>query len=512
MAAKRVVALVVAIAFTGCVPALKEGQKPRNVNTQTPDSWGASADQVNSSSAAWNEFFSDPNLVQLIDLALQNNQELNIAIQEIYIANNEVLSRSGDYMPFVSGGAAAGIEKVGKYTSQGANDDNTDIVPGKRVPANLANYFVGFRASWEVDIWKKLRNATKAAAYRYLASIEGRNFMITALIAEIAHLYYELMALDNQLAVLRQNIGLQQNALEIVRLEKQAARVTELAVTRFEAEVLKNQSRQFEIQQQIVEAENRINFLVGRFPQPVARNSDGFNNIQPTVVNVGLPTQLLENRPDVRQAELNLKAAELDVNVARAAFYPSLSIEAGIGYDAYTPGRLFTTPASLVYNVAGNLFAPLLNRRAIKAAYFSANSTQQQATVRYEKALLEAYTEAANQMAMINNLGSAYTLKSQQVEKLVTSIEISNVLFKSARADYLEVLTTRRDSLEAQMELIETQKRRLNAVVNVYQAIGGGWRAANDETAVTRGNTTADDNLMGAEPLSGSPAKADTNK
>src|SRR5262249_55228706 len=150
-----------------------------------------------------------------------------------------------------------------KYTSQGSNDDNTDIVPGRRVPDNLPNYFVGFRASWEVDIWKKLRNATKAAAYRYLSSIEGRNFMVTALIAEIARLYYELMALDNQLAVLRQNIGLQQSALEIVRLEKQAARVTELAVTRFEAEVLKNQSRQFEIQQQIVEAENRINFLVG---------------------------------------------------------------------------------------------------------------------------------------------------------------------------------------------------------------------------------------------------------
>ncbi len=292
---------------------------------------------------------------------------------------------------------------------------------------------------------------------------------------------------------------MQVSALEIVRLEKQAARVTELAVTRFEAEVLKNQSRQFEIQQQIIEAENHLNFLVGRFPQPIARASDGFQNLQPAVVNVGLPTQMLENRPDVRQAALNLKASELDVNVARAAFYPSLSIEAGIGYDAYTPGRLFTTPASLVYNVAGNLFAPLINRRAIKAAYFSANSAQLQATIRYEKTLLEAYTEAANQMAMIDNVGKSYDLKSQQVEKLVTSIEISNVLFKSARADYLEVLTTRRDSLEAQMELIETKKKQLNAVVNLYQAIGGGWRAPQGASAVTTGNPDNDTNLAGAD-------------
>ncbi len=190
MAAKmRLAGILCAIAAASCVPALKENQKPRDANLKTPDSYGTSHDQNNTATAAWNQFFSDPNLSQLIDLSLQNNQELNIAVQEIFIANNEVLSRSGEYLPFIEGGAAAGLEKVGKYTSQGANDDNTNIVPGQKVPANLANYFVGFRASWEVDIWKKLRNATKAAAYRYLSSIEGRNFMVTSLIAEIAHLY-----------------------------------------------------------------------------------------------------------------------------------------------------------------------------------------------------------------------------------------------------------------------------------------------------------------------------------
>ncbi|MEZ0311383.1 MAG: TolC family protein [Myxococcota bacterium] len=468
---------VVLLLVCACVPALEQ-QEPRQPNKAVPDSFGQTSDGGNSASAPWREFFDDPALIELVDLALKNNQELNIALQEITIANNEVLARSGEYMPRLGLEADAGVEKVGRYTSQGAGDDSTDIVPGRRVPAVLPNYFFGFRASWEIDIWKRLRNATKAAAFRYLASIEGRNFAVTSLVAEIGTLYYELMALDNQLDVLKENIALQTSALEVVRLEKQAARVTELAVKRFEAEVLKNQSRQFELQQQITEAENRMNFLVGRFPQPVRRSSAAFTELAPRVVSVGVPTELLENRPDVRQAELELRAAQLDVKVARALFYPSLSIDAAIGYNAFSVGRLVNTPASLAYGVSANILAPLLNRRAIKAAYYSANAKQMQAVLKYEKTVLAAYAETANQLAMIGNLGNSVQLRTQQVEKLVESIDISNVLFTSARADYLEVLTTRRDALESEMELIETKKRQLSAVVNVYQALGGGWRTA----------------------------------
>lgn len=471
--------LVVCLALVGCVPAVKEVREPNRV---MPESFGGASQSESSALATWNAMFDDPNLVVLIDQALTNNQELNIATQEIAIANNEVLARSGEYLPSLDIGASAGVERVGRYTSQGANDANTDIVPGRRVPENLPNYFVGFRASWEVDIWKRLRNATKSAAYRYLSSIEGRNFMVTDLIAEIASLYYDLMALDNQLRVLEQNIAIQKDALEIVRLEKQAARVTELAVTRFEAEVFKNQSRQFEIKQQIVEAENRMNFLVGRFPQPIARSSDRFVGLSPAVVNAGVPTQLLENRPDVRQAELELEATKLDVKVARALFYPSLSIDANLGLDAYKLSRIATMPESLAFGLTGNVFAPLLNRRAIKATYFSANARQIQAVTKYEQTILNAYAETANQLAMIDNLSKSYALRTEQVERLTRSIDISNDLFKSARADYLEVLTTRRDALESQMELIETKKRQLTAVVNAYQALGGGWRNAKAET------------------------------
>ncbi len=299
--------------------------------------------------------------------------------------------------------------------------------------------------------------------------------MVTRLIAEIANSYYELMALDNQLEILKQNIEIQQNALEIVKLEKISAKVTELAVRRFEAEVLKNQSRQFYIIQQITVTENRINFLVGRFPQTIARNSKNFATQKPDTIHAGIPSQLLENRPDIRQAEAQLAAARLDIQVARAEFYPSLMITAGAGYQAFNPQYLIKTPESLLYSLGGNLVAPLINRNAIKANYYSANSKQIQAVYNYERTILGAHIEVANQLSNISNLEKSYALKASQVEALTSSIDISTRLFKSARADYMEVLLTQRDALESKFDLVETKKQQMNAMVNIYQALGGGW-------------------------------------
>jgi multidrug efflux system outer membrane protein len=446
-------------------------------NKTVPAGYNNAKDSANNTAKTkWKDFFTDPNLVALIDTALKNNQELNIVLQEINMAKNEVRGRKGAYLPFVGAGVGAGVEKVGRYTSRGASDDANYITPGKKVPVNLPNYGFGLNASWEVDIWKKLRNSKNAAVARYLSSVEGKNFMVTTLIAELATSYYELMALDNQLEILKKNIEIQQNALEMVKLEKISARVTELAVRRFEAEVLKNQSRQFYITQQIIEAENRINFLVGRFPQPVSRNSQNFTNLVPDSIRAGVPSQLLENRPDIRQAEKELVATKLDVKSAKAEFYPSLMITGGVGYAAFNPQYLITTPLSLIYTLAGDLVAPLINRNAIKANYYSANSKQIQAVYNYERTILNAHIEVVNQLSNINNLKKSYDFKTMQVQALTKSIEISISLFKSARADYMEVLLTQRDALESKFELIETKKQQMNAVVNIYQALGGGWK------------------------------------
>ena len=462
----------ITVFLAGCsIPELVK-KSPRE---DLPQTFRNSPDSLNTATIQWKHFFNDSNLIALIDTALMNNQDLNITLQDIEIARNTIQSRKGEYLPFVRLGAGAGAEKSGRYTRKGALEATTDVKPGTPFPEVLPDYTFGANVSWEVDIWKKLRNAKKVAVYDFLSTTEGRNFMVTHLVAEIAYSYYELMALDNQLEILKQNIDIQKNALQIVRLQKMAGTVTELAVLRFEAEVQKNQSRQFYIEQKILEAENRINFLVGRFPRPINRDSRDFANRVPDSIHAGIPSQLLVNRPDIRQAEYDLIAARLDIKVAKANFYPSLRITGGLGYQAFNPQYLVLTPKSLIYNLAGELMAPLINRKAIKATYLNANAKQIQAIYNYERAVLNAFVDVTNGMANISNLKSSYDYKAGQVDALTRSISISTTLFKSARADYMEVLLTQRDALESRMELIEIKQQQMNAVVNMYQALGGGW-------------------------------------
>lgn len=461
------------LAVASCkVPALLQSAG----NKAVPVSYGNGQDSANISDLQWRHFFTDPYLVSLIDTALNNNQELQATLQEVEIARNDIRSKKAALLPTVGLRAGAGVEKVGQYTSQGAGDASTEIEPGKEVPDPLMDYSIGAYATWEADIWKKLHNAKKAAVTRYLSTIEGKNFVLTSLIAEVANSYYELLALDNQLAIVQQNITLQQNALELVKVQKEAARVTELAVQKFQAEVLKSQSLEFDILQNIKETENRINFLLGRYPQEIARDKSNFLEALPPAVRTGIPSQLLANRSDIKQAELNLEAAKLDVKVARAEFYPSFGISAALGLQAFKPSYLVKLPASLLYSLAGDLAAPLINRNAIKAEFSNANARQLQAMYNYQRTILNAYFEVSNQLSNISNLDKSYTLKSKQVEALTKSIDISNDLFKSARADYFEVLMTQRDALESKLELIETKKQQLNAVVNIYKDLGGGWK------------------------------------
>lgn len=478
----KIIALVIlSAAIWACTPTLTK----KSVNNNVPTRYGsfqdslkthAKADTTNSAEINWKNYFTDSSLVALIDTALFNNQELNIILYEINIAQYEVRARKGQYLPFVDVGVGAGVEKAGRYTRDGAVDDNVDIQHGKPIPEVLPNFEIGAHLSWEVDIWKKLRNAKKSAVMKYLASVEGRKFMITNIVAEIASSYYELLALDRQLEILKRNIEIQSNALNIVKMEKQSAKVTELAVRRFEAQVLYTRSLQFGIQQQIIEAENHINFLIGSYPKSIKRNPDTFIEIIHDSIYVGVPSQLLENRYDVKRAEYDLESSKLDVKVAKANFYPTFRITGGIGFEAFNPKLVFTSPESLLFSLAGTLVAPVINRNEIKALYLRANAKQIQAAFTYERTILNAYMEVANQMAKISNLGKSFELQSQQVEALSESVNIANRLFSSARADYMEVLLTQRDALESKMQLVETKKEQLKATVYFYRALGGGWK------------------------------------
>ena len=467
------VLVVSAICLSCQIPKISSDIQNATLPTSYKDvTTGASK---NSGTINWKTYFKDPNLTSLIDSALVHNQELNIAWQEIEIAHNEIRARRGEYLPFVGLQGSAGLDKLGRYTRLGASEANIQIKPGKTTPEPLTDFLVGPYSSWEIDIWHKYRNAQKSAVNRYMATIEGKNFMVTNLIAEIASAYYELLALDNELDVLKQNIEIQNNALAIVKLEKQAARVTELAVQRFEAQVLNTKSMQFEIEQQIVETENRIHFLIGSYPKPITRNSAAFSKLIPDTLFAGLPAQLLENRPDVKQAELMIKAAKLDIKSAKANFYPSLNLTAGFGLNAFSLTNIIDLPHSLMYSLASGISGPLVNRNAIKSMYLNANAKQIQALYNYQKTLLNAYIEVSNQVSNIKNLDQTYRNKELEVQALNRSVTISTNLFSSARADYMEVLLTQRDALESRFQLLETKQKQLHVTINMYRALGGGW-------------------------------------
>ncbi len=465
--------LLVCCLFAGC--KISEPVQ-RTAQMKLPRSFAGEKDTISSAGINWMDYFKDRNLVALIDTALTNNPDLLSALQDIEIARNDTRFKKGLMFPSVEAGAGYSLEKVGRYTSQGAGDASAEITPGRIVPENLSDFRLGLHASWEADVWGKLRNARKAALSRYLGTVEGKNFVVSNLVAEVANTYYELLSLKNELQYIRQAIALQEEALKIIRIQKEAASVNELAVKQFEAEVFNSQSMEFDVKQQITEAENKLNFLLGRYPQAIpCDTTKEFAEMLPMVVKAGIPSQLLRNRPDFKKAELDLFAAKCDVRAAKAEFYPSFNISGALGFNAFKTKYLFSTPQSLIYSAAGDLMAPLINRSAIKAEFYKASAYQLEAMYNYQKTVLDGYIAVSNELSNISNLQKAYDKKSKAVEALTNAVDISNDLFKSGRANYFEVLSAQRETLQSKLELIETRKRQFNAATNLYKELGGGW-------------------------------------
>lgn len=420
------------------------------------------------------EFFDDPLLTGLLAEALTNSLELKMLNQEVQIARNEIMARRGAYLPFMTGGAGSGLGRASLFTPAGAVEDQLDIVPGQSIPNPVPNHYFGLNFMWQIDIWRELRNARDAAIERYYAALERRNFFITRLVAEIAEKYYVLMALDNRIQILDQTIALQQASQKVAEANKAAARGTELGVQRFLAEVRKNQSEKLVVIQEIIETENRINFLAGRYPQPVQRSSPDYVDLKLHQLDVGVPADLLLNRPDIRQAERELTAAGLDVKVARAHFFPRLDLNAGVGYGAFNPRYIFN-PEALFYNLAGDLMVPLINKKAIRAEYLTANAAQLEKVYNYQKVVLDAYTEVINRLTKVKNYGESVDIKKQQLDALRTSVDVASKLFQNARAEYIDVLFAQRDLMDGRMAIIQTKREQLSAIVNTYQALGGGY-------------------------------------
>nr|MBP7471367.1 efflux transporter outer membrane subunit [Prevotella sp.] len=422
----------------------------------------------------WKQFFTDENLVALIDTALTNNQDLKITLQQIAMAKNNILYMDGQLMPTVSVGAGIGVSKAGRYTSEGAGNATTEIEPGKSMPDPLMDYQLGVGVDWEVNLWHKLSLGKQAAVEHYLATVEGRNTVLSSLISQVACNYYHLLALDNKSDLIKQYIDLQKKAVEIAKIQKSADADTELAVEKFEAELSKAGSEEYTIRQEITECENNLNLLLGRYPTTIKRDKTTFLSDSLQNVVTGIPSELLQNRPDIRQAEHELSAAKCNVNAARKEFLPSLKISASLGLEAFNPTYLTRLPKSLAFSVLGGITGPLINRKAIQANFQTADVQQIEALYEYDKTLLTAYSEVCSLMSEIKNLNQYYQLKTDEANQLDRAVNIANQLYLNGRCTYLDVLMDERDDLDAKMELLEAKERQLSGVVDVYRSVGGG--------------------------------------
>jgi NodT family efflux transporter outer membrane factor (OMF) lipoprotein len=431
---------------------------------------------VTIASLNWREYFTDKHLQKLIDTAVKNNPDLQMALQRIEVSRSSVKLANGALLPQVSLNVGGSVRRFGLYTMDGAGNATTEITPGQIVPTNLPDMYLGLQSSWEIDVWGKLRNQRQSAISTYLSSVEGTNFVISTLVADVASHYTELLSLDNQLDMVQQTIKKQQEALEVIKLQKEAGRANELAVQQFQAQLLNTQIFEKNVQQQIIEVENKINFLLGSYPQPIEREKAIFFKELPKQIMSGFPSELLANRPDIREAEFQIEANKFDLKAAKAAFYPNFNITASLGFQAFNPEFLFSSPASIAYSVVGTLVAPIINMNALKAQFNTAQANQLSAMYNYQKTVLNAYVEVANQLFAIKNLQQVNVLKTQQYEVLNKSVETSSELYKTARASYLEVLLAQQNALQSNLELIDVIKQQRLATINIYKALGGGWK------------------------------------
>ena len=443
-----------------------------------PVSFAGNADSVGIADQNWRTFFGDDNLTALIDTALSGNFDLRIATQRIEQARATFDYSRGFLAPQVNLAASAGVDRYGRNTLNGVGNFDTNLSDNVRgnllIPNPTPDFFVGARSTWEVDIWGKLRNRRKAAYLRLLESEKGRHAVITGLVAEIARQYYTLLALDGEREIIQKNIDYQTNALELVRIQKQAGRVTELAVQQFAAQLLNTRSRQGQVRQQIIEAENELNRLLGRYPQPIARGRSLQTRDLPGSVLTGLPARMLVRRPDIQQAELDLQAANVDVAVARAEFLPSLNLTGYVGLNAFRLGTL-VNPASIAAGLLGGLSAPVFNRRFIRANYRGSVAQSREVFYRYRQTIVNGFSEVTTNLRGVENYRQVAQLQAEEVRTLTNEVNISNDLFRSGYATYLEVITAQRSVLEAELALVNTKRAQFLSLTDLYRSLGGGW-------------------------------------
>jgi multidrug efflux system outer membrane protein len=414
----------------------------------------------------WKNLFADADLQTLIQQGLNQNLDLKLAIERIKIAQASLQQSKMALLPSLQGDVSVTDAKQ----SQAA----LNFPPGVNINLETQTYRAQLSTSWEADIWGKLSSAKRSAYATLLQSDAAKRAVQTQLIANIANAYYNLLALDKQLAITLQTIKSRTTNVQTMKALKEGAKVTGAAVVQSEANLYAAEVTLPDLKRSIRETENALNVLLARAPESIPRTTlDGqvvFSNLQ-----TGVSAQLLQNRPDVQAAEFGFRAAFENTNVAKAYFYPALTLTASGGLSTLQLKDFFNN--AVFYNLVGGLTQPIFARGQNKARLTTAQAQQQQALYTFQQTLLTGGQEVSNALYAFETATEKETTRAKQIASLTKAVDFTQELLRySSATNYTDVLTSEQSLLAAQLSGVSDQLQKLQAVVSLYRALGGGWK------------------------------------
>lgn len=454
---KSVLLLAVMTLMQSCFVA-KEYEKPEVTTDKLFRT--ESADTTSLAMISWDKLFTDAILQQHIKEAIQNNLDLQIAIQNIAAAEATMKQGKAGYLPSVTGNIAYTHQELSKNSQFGGTF------------TSLENHELSAKLSWEADIWGKIRSVKRGTIAQYLQTNAAKQVIQTELIANVSSLYFQLLAIDAQIVVVTNTMNNRNQSIDVIKALKDAGNVNEVAVKQTEAQKYATEIILKDLQYSRKITENAISILLGKSSGDVKRSTFESQKIDANV-SAGLPVYLLSKRPDVLAAELNFRNTFEQTNVARSYFYPSLTINATGGLQSLELKEWFSS-RSLFANIITGLAQPIFMQRQNKTRLEVAKANQQKAYLQYEKAILVAGKEVSDALASYENETDKLIIRKNQVQALTTAANYSDELLQYGLVNYLEVLTAKDNALNTEINYIDNKFKQMNAVIQLYKSLGGG--------------------------------------
>ena len=412
---------------------------------------------------SWKELFKDPLLSEYIEEGLQNNLDIRIALQQIAAAESYMKQGKMGYLPSLDAKASMTHQELAPNSQFGSF-----------FSGSIEQFELTGNLSWEADIWGKIRSNQRATQASYLQSMAAHQAVKTRLISQIASNYYLLLALDQQHKITEETIENRKKSLQTIQALKEAGNVTQVAVDQTAAQLYNAQALLIDIEKNIFRTENAFAILLGKPATHIDRSYLG-NQTLTRDLNIGLPAHLLANRPDVLAAEFRLMNTFELTNVAKSSFYPSLTLTGTGGLQSLEFKEWFSS-GSLFATLVGGITQPIFNKRRIRTQYEVAKAQQEESLLNFKKTLLTAGQEVSNALYEYEAETKKYEFRQNEVESLRKAELNSEILLNNGFGTYLDLLTARQNALNAELNTIDNKLQQLQAVVELYRALGGGWK------------------------------------